>query len=397
MFPSHLIESIVVQPRCYKSVGDLTFRTNLQNMIDKMLAIGDTMEVDALGNIKVAIGDTPKQVLFVAHTDTVDSPSTTKRKEVEVSTKGIMSLKNAPQNPVKKPRPAKKTSKKTNSFQDPNKFRTPVSQPVEHPPCCLGADDAVGIAIMLCLIHERKSGTYIFTVGEEKGCIGAKDIVANRPEWLDGFKICIEVDRKGTDEIIIEQTNGKGASYAFATALASALNMTHKPSENGVYTDNAHFNVFIPECVNISAGYFDQHTQRETVDLFYIDELFNALLNVDWGTLPIARQPSDTESYTPKQYFGYDSSYFYDRRDSYGYGYGSARYKSLSNEELYTPLERIEIDKQAQYESMYRRELAINDVDTLNNSMYQICAKCPAKVAMFLVEMGYIARELLDD
>jgi hypothetical protein len=43
----------------------------------------------------------------------------------------------------------------------------------------------------------------------------------------------------------------------------------------------------IPECTNISVGYNFEHT--ETQNITYLDRLAKASVNVDWSSLPTAR------------------------------------------------------------------------------------------------------------
>lgn len=159
---------------------------------------------------------------------------------------------------------------------------------------CLGADDGVGIYCNLKMIEAGVLGTYLFTRGEEKGGIGATYIAHNEPHRLEGFLMSIEVDRAGTDEIIIEQAGGKCASSQFAKALADQIGMNHRPSYEGVYTDVAEFTSIIPENVNISAGYYSQHTYRERVDVNYVNKIVDKLINVDYNKLPICRDVADS-------------------------------------------------------------------------------------------------------
>lgn len=162
---------------------------------------------------------------------------------------------------------------------------------------CLGADDGVGIYCNLRMIKAGVVGTYLFTRGEECGGIGAEFIAKHTPHKLEGFKLCVEVDRGSTDEIIYSQSYGECASLSFAVDLADQLGMGHRPSDGGVYTDNAEFGDIIPESVNISAGYANQHTLKETVNTIYVEQLILRLIEVDWGSLTIEREPGEYGSY----------------------------------------------------------------------------------------------------
>ena len=110
---------------------------------------------------------------------------------------------------------------------------------------------------------------------------------------LKPYDMCIEVDRAGMDEIVVEQVSGKCASNDFGAALGYAIGMNHEVSDRGIFTDNSLFNLYIPECVNIAAGYDRQHGPRERVKVAYVEELVDALIEVQWDKLPIKRDVSD--------------------------------------------------------------------------------------------------------
>ena len=158
---------------------------------------------------------------------------------------------------------------------------------------CLGADDAVGMYSNYMMMKAGVKGTYLFTRGEERGGIGASYIARETPEKLEGFLMSVEVDRAGKEEIIVSQASGDCASEDFAIALGKAIGMGHEPSDLGVYTDVDEFGGIIPENVNIAAGYYNQHTLNETVDLDYVNALIAKLIRIDWSSMPIKREAGD--------------------------------------------------------------------------------------------------------
>lgn len=326
MKPSDLIESIVKVPRGYGGVRDVEFRKSIVDFLSKY---GEP-EVDEIGNIWFVNKEVTK-TLFVAHTDSVDHPKTAIDKPITVDKHGIMSL----------------NTKKVSGIKGQS-------------PYCLGADDGAGIAMNLCLIDAGVKGTYLFTVGEEKGCVGAKWIVENSPQRLDPFLLCIEVDRAGTDEIITEQSTGKCASDAFAKSLASAIGMNHEPSPHGVYTDNAHFHEHINECVNIAAGYERQHSLNETQDLHYLDELFHKLAKVDFDKLTVERDCTDIEPDMSGYggYFGNGWGY-----SNYGMIYDGwdCTYRKLTKDEM-DACELIEENPVQILEMLYANGFSLEDI-----------------------------------
>ena len=260
--------------RRHGSSGETTFIGKLLTALHKFKELNPHVEIeaDSIGNIWVTTA--PKDVapyLFVAHIDTCH----------------------------------KGDARPTFILQHDNKIRltTPDAG-------CLGADDGVGLFINLSMIEAGTKGTFLFTRGEEAGLIGADWIVEYTPEKLEDFSFSIEIDREGTDEIIIEQMTGKCASKEFGEELAKKLDMKHEISYHGVYTDNSVFNEFIPENVNISAGYMFQHSVKEELDVAYVMSLLMRMKEVDWSTLPISRSTKD----------------FGERYDQWGYPANNSRY-----------------------------------------------------------------------
>ena len=219
--------------------------------------------IDTCGNLHVdARTDDNHRTLFVAHVDTVH--------RVEGK------------NPIRKVK-----NKKVHEWH-----ATPAS--------CLGADDGAGVAMLVHMMHGGIAGYYIFTQGEECGGIGAKHIAKYYPELLDCFDRAIAFDRRGTDSVITHQGYGRCCSDVFGQALANALNdddmqLMYSTDDSGVYTDTAEFVDNIPECTNISIGYYSEHGEREHLDVNHLQRLAAAVLKFDWDALPVERDPKMPE------------------------------------------------------------------------------------------------------
>lgn len=195
----------------------------------------------------------------------------------------------------------------------------------------LGADDKAGTAIMLNMISEKIPGLYYFFMGEESGCVGSTNMSREYDNLVsDGIlprvTKCISFDRRGYDSIITHQSSGRCASETFATELSSRLNeygFWFKNDDGGVYTDSAEFTDIIPECTNISVGYFSEHTLAEKQDLDFLDLLAIVMTKIDWETLPIERDNTEHAYSGKASYGGYGG--YNDDYDGYGYGYDSHR------------------------------------------------------------------------
>lgn len=227
--------------------------------------------VDGAGNLHVDARGTGSRTLFIAHVDTVHKDT------------GVNKIKKT----------------QTHWYAD--------GAP-------LGADDGAGCAMLMHLIHAGIRGYYIFSQGEECGGIGAKFIANNNSALLKQFDRAIAFDRRGIDSVISHQGMGRCASDNFCQSLASALNqhndlLMYSPDDTGVYTDTAEFTDDIPECTNISVGYYNEHGDRENLDIVHFAALANAVVLVDWENLPVDRDPTVPE-YKTYKYSNYDTAWW---------------------------------------------------------------------------------------
>jgi len=248
--------------------------------------LGDGVEVDDAGNLIYRIGKS--RTLFSCHTDTVHQDD------------GLQSL-----------------------------FIDPIAKHVfaDGNADCLGADDGAGMWLMLMMIKRNKPGLYIFHRGEECGGIGSRHIAHKTPELLEHVDRAIAFDRKGFNDIITTQRGRTCCSDAFAEALGSQLDMK---SATGSFTDTANYTELVPECTNLSVGYFHQHTPREYQDVEFLVSLLDRLMDVDFEALPIVRDPkpvSITKSTTSRKRPYYYNSRKYD--DDFDFWLPATDYKEV--------------------------------------------------------------------
>lgn len=227
------------------------------------------LEMDDFGNLFTKIGD--NDVMFTSHLDTATSANT-----------------------------------EVNHVFEGNIIKTDGKS-------ILGADDKAGVTIMLYMIENKIPGLYYFFLGEEVGCVGSRKVSEkHKSEKLPYINKVISFDRRGTGSIITYQASSRCCSDEFALALSKDLNTAdttfkYDKDPTGVYTDSAQFVKIYPECTNISVGYYSEHTFSERQDIDHLTKLANAVLKVDWSSLPVKRDPSvvDYTSY-------YDSWSYYD-------------------------------------------------------------------------------------
>jgi len=215
------------------------------------------MAIDAYGNRILTVGTAPR-VLWSSHTDTVHKAEG-------------------------RPRLAYGDAWLTLSAKDPAS--------------CLGADCTAGIWLMMQMIARRIPGLYVFHAAEEVGGLGSAHIAAETPSILARIDYAIAFDRRGYDSVITHQSGGRCASDAFAKTLATQLGGSYAPDDGGTFTDTASYTGLIPECTNLSVGYFGAHTAAESLDVAFLVDLLERVCSLDPTSWPIARAPGEDDYY----------------------------------------------------------------------------------------------------
>ena len=173
----------------------------------------------------------------------------------------------------------------------------------------LGADDKAGMVVVLYMIEKKVPGLYYFFIGEEVGCVGSSDLADDMEkgiyhiEQLKNIKKVVSFDRRGTSSVITDQFYGTCCSDEFAKELCYRLNITNhglkmKLDDTGMVTDSAQFMGIVPECTNISVGYYNEHTHKEKQDIAHLYRLCHSVVDIDWESLPVEREPSKYDYYT---------------------------------------------------------------------------------------------------
>src|SRR5690606_110593 len=139
----------------------------------------------------------------------------------------------------------------------------------------LGADDRAGVAVILevakALQHDTDfSGRvkYIFTVEEEIGLVGARNVAQY---FLWDVDAAIVVDRRGTGDIV----TSCGGFLPFCDAAygnwielqASEAGLTGWKCTAGGSSDTRIWAEHGIQSVNLSVGYNNEHTEDESLDV----------------------------------------------------------------------------------------------------------------------------------
>ena len=249
-------------------------------------------KIDARGNWTLRIGEDSK-VIWSSHIDTVDWNEGPKNVVLSHTT-GVLRL------------------------SDKDKSSS-----------CLGADCTTGVWIMREMAKAKVPGLYIWHEAEESGGQGSSWITKNKPELLEGMQAAIAFDRKGFADIITDQAGGMCCSTEFAKALAKQLPSTgFKPDPTGSFTDTANYTDVIPECTNLSIGYFSQHGKNETQNVIFAMLLRAKMIRFDEAKLVIKRKPGEG-AYTYGRYYGmgYTGGGGYGLNDWWEDGYSKGGYK----------------------------------------------------------------------
>ena len=159
----------------------------------------------------------------------------------------------------------------------------------------LGADDKSGVAIIMYMIANKVPGVYWFFMGEERGGVGSSK-VANDYEsypFMKGIKKMVSFDRRNYYSVITAQMGVPCCSNEFAESLCEELNKSGLKlnlDPTGVFTDSANFTELIPECTNVSVGYFNEHTHDELQNITYLERLAKACVAANWSKLTVKRK-----------------------------------------------------------------------------------------------------------
>lgn len=167
-----------------------------------------------------------------------------------------------------------------------------------------GADDRAGIFAILFILKSHFRPSIIFTTDEEKGCIGADGLAYDIPMALTETKYVIQLDRRGKEDCVFYDCDNKDfekyvEKFGFKTAIGSFSDIS----------------VICPTWkiagVNLSVGYFDEHTSSERL---YVSYLFSTISKV-------IRMLNDAENSPIFEYIENPYNKFFYQK--YGYGYGA--------------------------------------------------------------------------
>lgn len=144
---------------------------------------------------------------------------------------------------------------------DGSVFRSKDGEPI-------GGDDKCGIAIILFLAQTTDLPLKVcLTVEEEIGCIGIKHV---DPDFFKDVRYSLTVDRKGNDNLIYSAASTKlyhDPEFLITMVSAGIREDILVKLEHGAMADVIEISEYVPDCCNMSVGYYDAHTDREVIAL----------------------------------------------------------------------------------------------------------------------------------
>lgn len=147
-------------------------------------------------------------------------------------------------------------------------------------PCGLGADDKFGICIILQLLKILPDIKVCFTVQEESYGIGAIEAQLNS-EFFSNIRFMIEPDRRGNSDIIVETNCLKIASDEFLEDISDLLQKYKYKPAIGTFTDIGVLKETVNvSAINLSCGYYKEHTSREYGRLNELEKCLNLIYNI---------------------------------------------------------------------------------------------------------------------
>lgn len=148
----------------------------------------------------------------------------------------------------------------------------------------LGGDDKCGIFIALMVAESLPNlpMKILFTVEEETGCNGVKHFVKTNPQWLDDVKYSLTIDRKDSCHLLWSQRGTRSCTNKFAAELMYHGIRSGIPVslEDGGSADVVVLRDFVPDAVNMSAGYYKAHTSSEYIVPSEVDKIVGWVKNI---------------------------------------------------------------------------------------------------------------------
>lgn len=187
-----------------------------------------------------------------------------------------------------------------------------------------GGDDRCGIAIIIAIFNSLETKTnfngtlkMVFPTAEEVGCVGSSLI--DERLLLDA-DLAVVIDRRGNSDIV-KSCGGYQPFCSDKTVrlfeYCSELQGLDFEGCDGGLSDASTFSELGINSVNLSAGYYDEHTDSERIVFDDMIKTYKLVLQMFGSVNDWINDESDLGEVPV-----YEQSFGYGHGDNYGYGYG---------------------------------------------------------------------------
>ena len=141
----------------------------------------------------------------------------------------------------------------------------------------IGGDDKCGIYAALTLCLEGRANAAFFR-DEEIGCLGSSQVDIS---YIENALYVLQADRQGNSDFV-KYIGTSIASQAFTNDLTDILSHYGYALSTGMMTDVMELsrNGIGVSCANISAGYYNPHTDQEFICLHSLENCVNMMRDI---------------------------------------------------------------------------------------------------------------------
>jgi hypothetical protein len=143
-----------------------------------------------------------------------------------------------------------------------------------------GFDDKIGILIALQALEHFDNLKVFFPINEEVGYVGSRNACM---EWFNDVGYCIQPDRNSYNNDFITYTNGVDVcSEEFVNVCSYLLTKYSYKTNKGLGTDIGELKIDGLDCsaVNISCGYFNEHSNKEVCSISALHNCLNLIIEM---------------------------------------------------------------------------------------------------------------------
>lgn len=181
-----------------------------------------------------------------------------------------------------------------------------------------GGDDKCGITIILTVLRNLSSIKFngkikvAFTREEEIGCVGSSKM---SPKFYDDVDLAIVVDRRGNRDIVVGCVSPFCSNEVaeFLEDCGGILEKGWKAVSGGI-SDACTFSEQGINSVNLSCGFYNEHTKNEYIKLADMVDTTNLILQalalvnnffLGFGNVPTSNKWVSGYKYTNNKYYNY--------------------------------------------------------------------------------------------